>query len=276
MHNSSYQKQFQNILASQGFKLTGPIVPDGIVHRIYEYGGKPGNLDGWYSYHDGAIPYAVFGSWKEGITRKWCAGDITKLTSVERKRIKQLEKAAAKSAEALKIERQHYASWRARKIWSKSFPANPMHPYLVNKGVQPHGLRQRGDRLLVPFYANGQLTTLQFISPDGQKRWLSEGMKKTACYALGMGGDIVCIAEGYATGASVYQSKGYTTFIAGDAGNLRWVAESIRYALPNVKIILCADNDANTPGNPGVKKAKEAAAAVGGYVAIAGEHEARF
>ncbi|MEQ1706214.1 MAG: toprim domain-containing protein [Rickettsiales bacterium] len=274
MSNNNTPQEFETILASYGFNITTPINPDGKFHRFHERGGKAGNLDGYYRYVDGQIPFAIFGSWRTGCQYRWYAGDRTKLTSADRRELKQIETEAAKRAEAIKIERQHYASWRGQKIWAKAQPADPMHPYLVRKGVRSFGLRQKGDNLVIPFYADGKLTTLQFIHPDGTKRWLSCGKKKTACYRLGMPSDTVCIAEGYATGASIYQAKGYATFIAGDAGNLRWVAEVVRHALPHAKIIICADNDDATSGNPGVKKATEAAAAVGGLLAIAGDYDA--
>ncbi|MDT8281124.1 MAG: DUF3631 domain-containing protein, partial [Erythrobacter sp.] len=56
------------------------------------------------------------------------------------------------------------------------------------------------------------------------------------------------------------------------AGNLRPVADAIRNKLPDVQIIIAADNDSETDGNPGITKATEAAQAVGGAVAIPGIH----
>jgi putative DNA primase/helicase len=51
-------------------------------------------------------------------------------------------------------------------------------------------------------------------------------------------------------------------------GNLLAVAQALRAADPGAKIILAADNDAKTPGNPGLTAAKKAAAAVGGLLAV--------
>jgi hypothetical protein len=56
--------------------------------------------------------------------------------------------------------------------------------------------------------------------------------------------------------------------VALDAGNLAPVAEALRKELPDVQIVVCADDDWKTEGNPGLTKAKEAAAAVGGIVAV--------
>ena len=56
--------------------------------------------------------------------------------------------------------------------------------------------------------------------------------------------------------------------VAFDAGNLLPVAQSLRAKFPHIEITLCADNDLNTPGNPGLTKAREAAAAVGALLAV--------
>lgn len=57
-------------------------------------------------------------------------------------------------------------------------------------------------------------------------------------------------------------------YIAFTANNLLAVGRIVRKHLPDVKIIFTADNDLNTNGNPGLTKATEAAAAIGGFVAF--------
>src|SRR5207247_1242870 len=51
-------------------------------------------------------------------------------------------------------------------------------------------------------------------------------------------------------------------------GNLEAVARSLRNAYPNADLILCADDDYATPGNPGLTKSTAAAEAVGGRLAV--------
>lgn len=77
----------------------------------------------------------------------------------------------------------------------------------------------------------------------------------------------MCIAEGYATGATIHQATGCPVAVAFNAGNLEPVAKIMRHKLPGLPIILCADDDANTEGNPGITKANQAALVVGGKVA---------
>ena len=49
---------------------------------------------------------------------------------------------------------------------------------------------------------------------------------------------------------------------------LNLCARALRARLPDANLIVCADDDAATDGNPGMSKAKAAALAVGGKLAI--------
>jgi putative DNA primase/helicase len=141
----------------------------------------------------------------------------------------------------------------------------------VKKSVQSHGLHLHNGLLVIPLRdSDGNLHSLQFIDSDGNKRFLSGGRKKGCYFALGSPVASLCIAEGYATAATIHESTGLPVAVAFDAGNLMAVAQALRMKFPKIKITLCADNDAATPGNPGLTKAQEAAIAIGGYLAVAG------
>ena len=83
------------------------------------------------------------------------------------------------------------------------------------------------------------------------------------------------IAEGYATAASLHLATGYACLVAFNAGNLKAVAVMSREKYAKREIILCADNDTETQGNPGRKAASRAARAVGGKLAVCPAHEGR-
>ena len=51
-----------------------------------------------------------------------------------------------------------------------------------------------------------------------------------------------------------------------DSGNLLPVAQALRIKHQNARILVCADDDQFTDGNPGMTKATEAAKAVNGEV----------
>lgn len=159
------------------------------------------------------------------------------------------------------------AAARARAIWDAATPATDGHSYLTRKQVKAHGLRVHEDgRLIVPLRdANGLLTSLEFIDDTGQKKFLA-GARVAGCFhLLGNAADVICIAEGYATAASVHEATGYPVAVAFSAGNLLAVAQSLRARYPNATIIVCGDNDANGVGQT---KAKDAAEAVGGVAVI--------
>lgn len=155
-------------------------------------------------------------------------------------------------------------------------PAVSKHPYLVKKGIQSHGVKiHRGSltiggmdcngALMLAIKLRGQITSLQFISKDGEKRFLPGGEK--GGYLIGKieAGKPVCISEGFATGASIHEATGYPVVVAFDAGNLRKMAEAIRTKNPDAMIVICADMDDNRVGQ---LKASEAALAVNGLVAF--------
>lgn len=153
-------------------------------------------------------------------------------------------------------------------------------PYLVRKQLHwPHGMiirsliREGGENfpaesLVVPLINEAtELVNVQLIRGDGTKRYLAGG-KKAGAYHRIEGGELVAVVEGYATGLSVYLATGATVYCAMDCGNLAKVAAIARRQHPEARILLCGDNDEATKGNPGKAKAEQAAAAMGGLVAL--------
>ena len=144
------------------------------------------------------------------------------------------------------------------------------NPYLKQKNVNSYGLKAYKDALLIPVKdIKGTIHGLQFIYPDGSKKFKTGTSKTGHFFNIGKSKDkAVIICEGYATGASIHQATGHAVVIAFDAGNLLPVAKSIRSKYPDMKIILAADDDHVTEGNPGLTKATVAALAVSGLLAI--------
>jgi len=66
-------------------------------------------------------------------------------------------------------------------------------------------------------------------------------------------------SKGFATGASIFEATGYRVRCAFNCGNLKDVAIITRDKYPNSRIIIAADDDHKTEGNPGRTKALEAA-----------------
>ncbi|RQU51130.1 DUF927 domain-containing protein [Burkholderia cenocepacia] len=202
----------------------------------------------------------------------------------ERERQKA-ERAAREAAELAELtEKQQAASTLAESIWSAAEPAPADHPYLVRKRIPVDALRvYRGGlcigtaacdgALVIPARdADGKLWTLEFVLTDGQKRYLPNG-RKAGCFSL-IGSPLssapstLLIGEGYATCATLTAATGYPAAVAFDAGNLHAVATALRGQYPDARIVVCADDDHTTKGNPGVTKARAAAEAVAGIVAV--------
>lgn len=137
----------------------------------------------------------------------------------------------------------------------------------ARKGVTGYGTRVYCGTVVVPLRdTSGMLHGLQFISTDGEKKFLKGTDKRGKYHAIGKMVDRLFICEGYATGASIHEATGHAVAVAFDSGNLKPVAEALRRKYPETKLIICADNDQWTEGNPGTTKAKEAAEAVGAAI----------
>ena len=92
-------------------------------------------------------------------------------------------------------------------------------------------------------------------------------------------GDVVVVAEGYATAATLHEATGLPVAAAFNAGNLKPAAEGLRERYLDKKIVVAGDNDHHREReidertglpkkNVGREKAEQAAAAVGGYALI--------
>ncbi len=256
-------QQFKAAMSQCDIEPPDHVYDNGKLHRFGH------NLSGWYVYFSDGVPAGCFGDWKTGVSEKWHANIGRKLTSVEESAHRKRMEAARKAREQELEESHAEASREANKIWQKAEPVID-HPYLTNKGVQSYGLREHVGKLTIPLQRNGAITSLQFIDGDGNKRFLPGG-KKSACYfPIGeiTDAETICIAEGYATAASIHEATGFSVVVAFDAGNLKSVTEVIRKAHPLAKLILCADDDYKSDGNPGLTKANEAAKLYGATLVV--------
>jgi len=110
---------------------------------------------------------------------------------------------------------------------------------------------------------------LQFIAGDGAKNFLRGGRIAGCLFPLAdkVEGPLV-VCEGYATGASIYEAIGHAVFCAMHSANLLEVAKAARERWPQREIIIAADNDQFTDGNPGLTKATAAAKAIRAKLAV--------
>jgi putative DNA primase/helicase len=118
--------------------------------------------------------------------------------------------------------------------------------------------------------ADGEIHSLQFIGPDGDKHFLFGGRVKGCYFSIGNpnGAAALCNCRRLRNRRNDPRNDGIPRSVAFNAGNVGTVAKAMRDKFPDLPMILCADDDYRTEGNPGLTKATEAARAVGGLLAI--------
>ena len=265
---SNPEQEFQAAIAAAGLTPPDSINADGKIHR-FSTNGKPRDDSGWYMLHLDGIAAGAFGCWREGLQSTWCAKSDTSMTPTERDAHRRRIDAMKLQRDADAAERHAAAATEAARRWQEDKPCT-QHDYLTTKAVQAHGLRiDAAGALIVPMRdAAGTLHSLQSITPAGEKRFMPGGRVKGCYHSIGRPDGAVIVCEGYATGASIHECTGKAVAVAFNAGNLDPVAVALRAKYPAVKIIIAADDDHQTDGNPGVTNATAAAMAVGGLLAV--------
>lgn len=242
---------------------------DAPLRRFRVEGDKSGSRNGWAVLHSHPTPAGAFGSWRTGEQHTWHAARRAPVNAADRAawRLQTQQLHQAREIERARV--QAAAQERAANLLRISRPATNDHPYLTRKGVPAFGIRQLGPALMVPARDSaGALHSLQFIQPDGTKTFLTGGRVKGCYHAIGRPGSVVLLAEGLATASTLRMATGEASAVCFSAGNLLPVALALRAKFPALRLVIVADNDAGTPGNPGVREATAAARAVGGYLAV--------
>lgn len=254
---------FRDAMQEEFGPLTWLPTPDGAIHRFHVPGDKPGSQNGWYVLFPDGIPCGVFGSWKAGGSRTWRSREPA--NHFESQLFAQRIEQARRQHEAERCQRQQAAAEVANRLWNQARPAADDHPYLNRKRVKAHNLRQLGDVLLVPLIRYGLLVSLQYIYPDGNKRFLRGGIVKGACSLIGMPqpDKPLYLCEGWATGATLHVATGAPVACAMSADNLLEVGQRLQRQHPEVVLIVAGDDDRATPGNPGRTAATNAAVKLG-------------
>ena len=264
-------EQFKEALRGRSIVPPDEVIADGELHRCGTEGRDRGGDGAYLLRRNGAIPSGGFMNWRDGCGWQEWRFDIGRaLTDDEQEELRQQAEGNRKRFAEETTLRQAAAALRAKDLWNTAKPCI-QHPYLTQKDVQPHSVRvsDRGDLVIRLLDDAGSLCSLQLISPDGSKRFLPGGKTRGCYFPIGnMPGAVFLLVEGYATAASVYEATGFPTAAALTAGNLRPVAKLLKSKYPAAQIVICADDDSETPGNPGLTSAREAAAAVNGVVAV--------
>ena len=261
--------QFRAALARRGIvPKGGEIVADGRIHRC-DAEGRGGKGDAAYLLHLDGVPAGGFENWRDGFGWENWRADIDRgLSPAEEATHRVKLENSRRERELEEAKRKTTARKRALSVFEDAALCDS-HPYTVRKGIQSHGARLQGDRLVLTLRdADGTVHSLQFIGADGEKRYLTGGRKAGCYFDIGQPDGVLCVVEGFATGASIHEATGYAVAVAFDAGNLAAVAKALRKKHPDLRLIVCADDDHLTAGNPGISKATDAALSTGALLAV--------
>lgn len=252
---------FAEVMAEAGVPFQGTPVDDGQLHRFRVKGDKAGTENGWYILHNGDIPAGAFGCWKRSISESWCSKSHSNMTPAEREAFEHQQIEAKQQRQAEEKRKHEEAAQQCLALWDRANPTvSADHPYLAAKQIRAYGIRQLKDSLLIPVRdASKQLVSLQFIRPDGSKKFKTGGKKKGCYCSIGKPTTPTYICEGYATGSTIHEATGCGVVVAFDAGNIGPVAKELIRQYPDLEPVIAADNDHLTENNPGITKARVAA-----------------
>lgn len=263
-------------LESAGLTVDGVLETDRLI-RCRVDGDTGSKKSGWYVLHEfrlrngSTVLTGRYGNWKRyGDEALKIEFELPVLSDEEKQEFAQRQAEQRMQAEQEKQNRAIDAAQRAERIFSK-LPDTGVSDYLKRKKVRAFGLRFSRGSIVVPVRnIAGALVGLQFIDATGDKKFLTGTPKRGCFHLIGVidPSQPLVLAEGYATGATIHMATQWPVAVAFDAGNLLPVAKALREQYPDLRIIIGADNDIATDGNPGVTKATEAAKAVGAHLCI--------
>lgn len=267
-----------------GYGLAIDAIEVGSLQRVKADGDRGRERTGWYSLHEhqarsgDLILVGAYGCWRDTQSGRPVSHRVAlkrgALSPDEREAIKARIAADRKRAAAARREAATRAARYARAAWGKCLESGQCQ-YLERKGVSAHGARfsPRGN-LVIPIHdVYGTIHGLQIVYGDPAVRekrgrdkdyWPAGLAKRGHFYLMGSPAGVVLLCEGFATGASLQEATGLAVAVAFDAGGLLPVAQSLAKYYTGVHVLVCADDDFLTPGNPGVSSASAAAMAVGG------------
>jgi putative DNA primase/helicase len=236
---------FVDFIKEKGFNPPEFVIQDGTIHRY----GK--NKVDWYVYFpDGDNAGGSFGAWnsdEDNINWSYLGANMSDSQRLQHEsRMRQIHKQI--NEERQRIHAQ--AREEVAKVWAEAKEVET-HPYLTRKGVGAHGIRLHKGDLLIPYRdKDGLLHSLQRITAAGAKLNWAGGAVAGYYHTIKGMGKFAYLCEGYATGATIHEATGATVYIAFSSGNLKTVSP----LLPD-NVIVAADDDRDTKGNPGLSAA---------------------
>ncbi|MDA9771207.1 AAA family ATPase [Emcibacteraceae bacterium] len=254
--------EFARVLEQAGMIITGLPDTSGKINRLSTTTDKGREKSGWYVAFDGEVFGAAYGNFKTGEEGKWSSVERHSMTAAQIAENQRQVQVAKKEREAAQNELYKEAAKNAEEIIGRSEIVDS-HPYCENKGIKGNVSVSEG-KIVVPAYdENGAISTIQFIKPDGTKKFLPGGRKRGCYHTISGETDTVYVCEGWATGRTINEATGKTVAVAFDSGNLMPATETVRAKFPNSSLIIAGDDDHEKDVNVGRSKAEACAQALG-------------
>jgi len=238
---------------------------------------------GWYHLHEMRLAngddliVGSYGVWR-GAENNATKVEIKKndLSAEQRESLRKRLAEDKRLAEIARKADAERAAAQASAAWKKCTEQGHCD-YLDRKGIGAHGVRfSPSGAMVVPMLdVNGKIHGLQVIrgkAKVGDRRALDKEFwprgltMKGKFHLLGMAASsqVILVAEGYATAASLFEATGLPVAVAYSANNLAPVASALHGRYKTARILICADDDCFSEGNPGITAASAAAMEVGG------------
>ena len=222
------------------------IAADDVMHRYRLEGDKPKTENGSYILRVDPDGFAVGGcmNFRQQVWHKWHTKSPRKVTDEEREAWKKRQAEAREKQDRERQEAADAAHVKAKRIWAEA-ERTGSNAYLERKSftAEQIGCRMSRGSVVVPMWSGKKLVGLQFIDDEGDKLFLKGCAKEGAYHAIPGEGDLIVIGEGLATMAAVKASLGCSVIVAFDAGNLRPVAQAMKLAYPDKRVVFAADGD---------------------------------
>ena len=193
-----------------------------------------------------------YGDWKRAMKSTWKNFD-------PRQQSKGFNKKSRDNIQAMQAIQKMEAEKKneeCRKKWKPLFDASdaaaPLFDYCKEKGLNAnYCARVRdGQTLLIPAYDQTRFVGAQMIFWDSEEnkfiKRFSTGIKLQGSFSfIGSirNADLVYVAEGFATAASIYEATKTPVLITFNCNNIYPALQSLRRINKFCRIIICSDND---------------------------------
>ena len=233
---------------------------------------KNNEKSGWYVYNENAnFINIVYGNWRDGNTYKWSNTDINKLSIEDREKLKSDIAHDIKRSKKERKKRYNQVAKDCQERFRKSIDC-VNHDYLTKKQIKNYGLKTIGSSLVVPLYSTTnvkpEIRSLQYISPTGEKRFVSASEVKGSVFIVGFSwsewSDLeqVLVVEGVATAMSVFMATNLPVVCVFSA-NFGLTALTNLRKMTKARFYILFDNDKNQVGQ---RKAEELSSALNNTV----------